>query len=379
MEQKNADNLLQAEVFRWLRFPLIIGVVFIHSIGVPVDVEQINFVSPSGQDVYDIVRIAFSNVLARVCVPLFFFMSGYFFFAQLKPWNWQVYVGKLRKRARTIMVPYLLWITIGIGWHCLTLLAKCGNIESIVSFFSEFHYWHMYWDCYELDPVKLNWLGFEVYSSAPYHYALWFLRDLMIMMIIAPFFYLLFKYMNLWGLLLLLLNYISYIGAIVPELLPTPLLFFGAGAYFQMNNINAIQFFKPYEKIAYVGAFAFFILCVRFNSFYTYVGNMFFPFFVLLGCISVLCLATSVVKHNGCPLMSSLSESSFFIYLMHTIFVLPFIVSLSLKIGYSLGAFFLILGYLMSPFVAIALCLLVRRILLKFIPQLYLLLTGGRG
>ena len=65
MAQENPQYTL----FEWLRFPLIVGVVFIHCVGGPIDVESINFSHLSGTNWYDLIRIAFSNVLPRVCVP----------------------------------------------------------------------------------------------------------------------------------------------------------------------------------------------------------------------------------------------------------------------------------------------------------------------
>ena len=192
----NNDKLL-SDVFRWLRFPLIVGVVFIHCVGRPIDVTAIDFVHLTGKDCFDLLRITCSNVLPRVCVPMFFFMSGYLFFTKLEKWDWHVYIEKLKKRAKTILLPYLIWITIAISYQCAIILAKGGGIDSLTFFFAENGYWHMYWDCYELDPVKISWTGMEVHSTTPYHYALWYLRDLMIVMVLTPCFYWLFKYLRI--------------------------------------------------------------------------------------------------------------------------------------------------------------------------------------
>ena len=78
----------------------------------------------------------------------------------------------------------------------------------------------------------------EIHSTTPFHYALWYLRDLMIVMLLAPCFYWLFRHFKVWGFMLLIFNYVSNIGAMFPELQPTPVLFFGAGVYCRMNNIR---------------------------------------------------------------------------------------------------------------------------------------------
>ena len=44
-----------------------------------------------------------------VAVPVFFIISGYFFFYQTKAFGKEAYSKKLRKRIKTLLIPYLLW------------------------------------------------------------------------------------------------------------------------------------------------------------------------------------------------------------------------------------------------------------------------------
>ncbi len=371
------DKLI-SDIFRWLRFPLIVGVVFIHCFGTPIDVQTIDFTHLAGRDVYDLLRIALSNVLPRVCVPLFFFMSGYLFFTKLDTWNWGVYAGKLKKRARTVLAPYLLWITIAILYRCAVLLVKGDGWQSLVSFFSEYGYWHLYWNCFELDPVRLSWTGMEVHSTTPFHYALWYLRDLMVMMLLAPCFYWFFKHLKIWGLLLLMVNYVSNIAAFVPELLPTPLLFFGAGAYFKIYRIDAAHCFRPYRIVMYIATLLLAVLCVRYNSFLTYTGNLFFPFFVVFGSISAFCIAAYVVENRRFNIMQKLSGASFFVYLAHIVAFTPLTFFAVKKFIGPANALLMSIGYVATPFIIIAECLVVYALLRHFLPKVSQLLTGGR-
>ena len=49
---------LQYKVFDWLRFPLIVGVVFIHCFGKPFDFSAIDFGNLSGEDYYNLFRVS---------------------------------------------------------------------------------------------------------------------------------------------------------------------------------------------------------------------------------------------------------------------------------------------------------------------------------
>lgn len=371
-------ELLLYNIFRWLRFPLIVGVVFIHCMGTPVDVNNIDFYHLSSMNFYDLIRIAGSNVLPRVCVPLFFFISGYLFFTKLKIWNWKIYTNKLRKRFHSIFIPYIIWITLAILYQCAVLILKGNGWQTIHTFFAEHSYWHLYWNCFELDPVKVSWTGMNVYSSTPYHYALWYLRDLMLMMLLAPGIHWLFRKCGVWALLLLLVNYVSNIGAVIPELQPTPLLFFGSGAFCKMYDIDVINRLRKVEKLAFFTTLCLFIPCVRYNSFYTYIGNLFFPFFVITGSITVFCLAARMVQSNRWPIMNQLSEVSFFVYLVHTIALTPLTLATVKHIVGEENALYMIIGYLAAPVLIICESLMICYFMKCFLPRTYRLLTGNR-
>ena len=370
-------NSLLYKVISWIRFPLIVGVVMIHCMGSPVDVEAIDFHHLTGADIYDLLRILCSNVVTRVCVPLFFFISGYLFFTRLNSWRWQVYGEKLKKRVRTLLVPYLLWITIAV--ICILAVKVIKEGWGVVpGFLQEHGYWHLYWDCFQLDVDRKSWLGMVVRSTTPFNYALWYLRDLMTMVLLAPAFYVLFRYLQGWGLLLLAINYVSNIGAVVPELLPTPVLFFGAGAYCQIKGLDVCHTCLRYEGISYVLTLPLLVLCTRYNSFYTETGDLFFPFFVISGCVSVLCLSMRMVIRGRLQVMGRLAMYTFFVYLAHTVMIVPVSLRLLGVTGSQGNWLVMSMAYLVAPLVIIAVCIGLYEVLKRCCPQVLGWLTGGR-
>lgn len=88
MEMKNKQNYtdLQSRTIEWLRFPLVVAVVFIHSFGEPKEyvLPLQNISTFSGVDIYNLTRICFSHVLTHIAVPVFFVISGYLFFYNVK-------------------------------------------------------------------------------------------------------------------------------------------------------------------------------------------------------------------------------------------------------------------------------------------------------
>ena len=81
---------IDSKIISFVRFPMIVGIVMIHSGLIP-ESELVNFPA------YDyIVGRGIIDGLTRLCVPLFFMISGYLFFAQ-STFNRLVYFKKLKK------------------------------------------------------------------------------------------------------------------------------------------------------------------------------------------------------------------------------------------------------------------------------------------
>lgn len=93
----------------WLRFPLIILVVMIHAKLVGDHIGGSNSGMIIDNIVLSKIEFAISDVIASIAVPLFFAISGYLFLHGDNSFSRQIYINKLKKRAATILVPYIIW------------------------------------------------------------------------------------------------------------------------------------------------------------------------------------------------------------------------------------------------------------------------------
>lgn len=152
------ESQLIYKVFDWLRFPLIVGVVFIHSFGKPFDYEALDIYNLSGIDCYNLFRVSVSKVLTHVCVPTFYFISGYLFFKGLESWNSARYKEKLKRRVKTLLIPFLIWNTICIFLSLQSYFRHYG-MAGVLEFLSDNNYWHLYWDSRQWNLDRTNWLG----------------------------------------------------------------------------------------------------------------------------------------------------------------------------------------------------------------------------
>ena len=97
-----------SRVIQLLRFPLVVGVVYVHAFGGATPMPRPAHGSPLEFPPSALVMILVSQGVARVAVPLFFLIAGFLFFAGSE-WSVEVYLLKLRRRVKTLLVPYVLW------------------------------------------------------------------------------------------------------------------------------------------------------------------------------------------------------------------------------------------------------------------------------
>ena len=152
-----------------LRFPLIIMVVAIHLISDKLTLPQ--WGAPNWLYIY--VSEFLSHSLPRIAVPMFFFISGYYAFYK-KDWSQRsIWTVELKKRVKTLLIPYLLWNSI----YLVILLAKTqvglrlgfgASDPFYITSFTQLlsYYW---WDVIV--------------------YPLWYIRDLMVLCALGPILY----------------------------------------------------------------------------------------------------------------------------------------------------------------------------------------------
>ncbi|MDR2862792.1 MAG: acyltransferase, partial [Puniceicoccales bacterium] len=99
----------QSKLIDILRFPLMVAVLLTH-----IDFPYAGWEGSTAWFLYT----ALNRILGCVGVPLFFFISGYLFFRKTTATHptaasfpISLWLEKIRKRTRTLVVPYFLWIT----------------------------------------------------------------------------------------------------------------------------------------------------------------------------------------------------------------------------------------------------------------------------
>ena len=344
-----------SKVISALRFPLAVLVIACHS----------NFLGQT-QGLGTYMQLFFCEIVPHVAVPLFMLFSGMLFFRKGMPTS-EEYGRQLLKRVRTLLVPYLLWSTISF-----VVMACRGEVT-----FTFLHWLQGLWD-------TSLWTGrFAIdIPGYPVNMPLWFIRDLMVLVLLAyPIGLLLVKTRG-WALLLLAVwwfpGHEKFFGFGADSL-----FYFFAGAWISLKNVDILGWLRKVREPSYV--FAAVMLAV--DTVITFrlwdqtgeLGFRWIPFnvFVISMMAAVLNIASSLVDRGRDTGLRRLAGTTFFLYAAHWVF-LPSLQQALLRAlapVSAVGGIVLFWAFLAGY---IALLLSAWQLLRRFAPRVLSFMTGGR-
>lgn len=342
-----------------LRLPLMIGVLLIHAY----DPLNGGALSLQGHDgVADMVMYLISQILARVSVPIFFYFSGFFFFRQLGSAGVTVWTNLIRKRVRTLFVPFLLW-------NLLTLLAflaiyKFGHGGTHAGSVSE--------RVGSADLLGKAKLLFDN-NGSPISYQFWFIRDLMLCLVLSV----LTIPLNLrWFAVLTAVAGAAWLLELWPIAVPTaPSVFFFllGGLAYRATGSLALSRVPRWIVLLYAAGV---VLELIFGK---VVGNIMHNLVLLLGVGSAYWLAMLIGSH---PLLRQFfmahGGAAFFLFAAHEplmAMIKKVMFTLSLQ---SPSLLSILLAYMLPPVLVCIFLLAMWHLLSRFAGGVLAVMTGGR-
>ena len=301
--------------------------------------------------------------ICGIANPLFYYTSGYLFFFGVEKMN--DCFPKMKKRVRTLLVPYLLANTIAFLLYALLdgISRLSPSLYGIVNF-------HI-----------LDWLSLDIPTLickvywAPVAFQLWFVRDMMLFVLISPLVYFLLKWTSrrksttliLLGLLLCLYIFTS-----------KHVLWMAIGGAIVMSEVFDITDWKS-TKIKDVCMYtcSIIFLAIAFSNGFGFV-NWHYGY-AFLGVIAIWLLYDKIAqgrifcsKHQW---LATACGFTFFIYLVHEPILLIF---KKLPLLISSSELMLTVCFLFVPLVFIITTIFVGVALRKWMPKIYNAYTGGR-
>lgn len=364
-----SNEQIISQLISILRFPLMAGVVIIHG-GIVSSFVKAGVAK--GEEICLPITSFVENLLSHgilgMCVPLFYFFSGYLFFLKGE-WGWKTYCWKLKKRIRSLLFPYLLYT-------CLAILVF-GILQVLMpQMQSGTHV-----------PIK-DWCtgdfiynGFWRYGEEliPFVGPFWFLRNLMIIVVISPILYSYIKCFRHIGIILLGILYCLDIWSL-SVIAFLDLFFFAWGAYYSIFKKDFIAIQKSYLLYAWFSLPLFFIDAVTKTAEWNiYVHKI----SILLGVILIINLFSSLLIKRDLKANKLLISSTFFVYAIHEPYldqitkVLAMIVHLP-KIQILADCIALII-YIVYNILVIMMLVSLYWSIRRFSPKLASILSGGRN
>ena len=259
-------DVLTSKVIYFLRFPLIVAVVFIHC--------DLTVSNPELEErpLFFILMTIVLN-LVSVAVPLFFFISGLLFFKN-GLFTFSLYIRKIHSRIYTILLPYFLWNIIYFLLIAFIQLINSNFLfilhKRIADFCWQDYIW-LFWDI-----SKITHLSEDQHSCLVG--AFWFLQNLIVMFIFSPFIYYIIKFFRHFTLILLLILYFSKIIPNITGISIESIFWFSLGAYCSILNINFISLIK--NKKILIGLLFFTTIAIIIDNTYEYTIFTLFKYYI---------------------------------------------------------------------------------------------------
>ena len=325
-----------SKVISVTRFPIIIGPVMIHC--------------QTGFDVTP-YRLFWGEMVGRITVPLFFFISGYLFYLKFDG-SLNAYKSKMIKRVSSLIVPYILWNLLAFFFYWSIGIAE--GKDFLTSFWSvDYHSGH-----------------------SPADGPLWFLRTLILLLPLTPIIYIFYinKYLCIGSLFLYLLLFSN--SGIFKQGMTIGFACFNLGAFGALSNLGKLLEEK-YPQHGFINKLAlvfFIILCIldyklRLDN--EFVWGIVHWSVLTIGSVLVM-TSTSLLGERTTIILDYLGKASFFIFCLHEP-IIPYVRSVFLPLA-GCGD----LGYTLTVVTVVVICLAVFEIMKRFCPSVLKILNGGR-
>lgn len=358
------EENIQSRTISYLRFPLIVAVVLIHTRLDHVVINGRLLTEASCFPLFETCQHIVSSEIARIAVPLFYFISGYLFFCK-SAFSPSVYFQKLKKRIHTLLIPYLFW---NAAVFLLLYLAQLfipeltSGQNKLVADYCWSDWFNLFWSHRDGRPVC---------------YQFWFIRDLFVVMLFAPLLYQLISRFR-WGASALFgLLWVFNLWYAVPGLSVTAFFFFTLGASYSIGQRPFTLWFRQHRHTLLLTYLALLTL----NTLLWKTGQTHWFFLqnvgVGIGLGTVIGWTSHALAQHTLSVSTFLASASFFVFAYHGM-PMTLAIKLWVRLWPQLGELQLLLGFVLIPLLIVSLGLGLYALLRKYFPAFTALITGGR-
>ena len=352
-----------------LRFLLIVFVVFIHNNFTTKTIAEefektgvLTLFKPNAFSEW--TQLFISQGLAHCAVPLFFLFAA---FLQAKKND--SYSVLLKKRAKSLLLPYVIWITLYFLYphfakYILSIIRPqiLKHPDDIFTNWTFIDWIHKIFGYAKKDPNP-NFAG-----------QFWFIRDLLILTVLSPVFKAIIKKFPRGFFALICILFLIPVRVYFVK--TQALFFYITGLYWGMFDFDL---FAKADKISFVESIALFLI----SFFATYLffdkASTMYWIMVLSSCLLFLKISKLIINNDKAfSTAKYFSGFSFFLYAVHMPAMNETLKRIWLHFLPMTNPFFCLAEYFGVAILNIALGTFIGIALKKLCPRLFALLTGGR-
>ncbi len=366
-------NRFISQKFRFYSFVCIAALLFVHGYNlnetylVPFSIvkERLTFTT--------FFEYFMANGILRFRIPLLFIISGYIFAMQ----DYKPYTERVRKRFKTLMIPYFIWSAVGLAitflWQQFPVTAEAVRLSQLDQLGENMPYNEIGWG-----GVLFRWL------LVPISFQLWFIRSLFVYNLLYPVLkWIISKYPVVWFILTAFL-WISLANVLFVE--GMGLFFFSVGIW--LNKYNYPIDKKPEWFSSYICWLCFVGLSVI-RTFMAFEFESYHPVYMvamlILQAITVL-TGILAVWYSGDKVVRWCMNKKWFVWVTAFSFVifalhiplLAYTTRLVYMFAHNIQGYRLF-TYIFVPIAILLFCIAVGALLRRLVPGFYKLATGGRG
>lgn len=339
-----------------IRIVLAIFIVYIHAFNQTPANDNACIIWSNGY--FDFIRIFISQGITRVGVPMFALFAGYFFGGNV--FGLEFYKSKIKNRINSVLIPYVVWNI--IAFIFLFLYAYLTHKTTSIADYAE-HWGGLY-------GMFINW------GHTPIDGPLWFMRDLLITIVVSPILYYLLTRLKVFFLILL---YLVYLSGVLDSIMPiTILTFFSIGYYYKIFGLQ-VQGNSKYRKVVLpLSIISLAVSCIYYNinDYYYYIA---IKFFQISASYLILSLNTKkkIKKTFLGFVLTDLGPFSLFLYASHYIVTLPLVALVSERVCPKSDVCYTVC-FLLKPIIVTYITYIIYRGLKYAMPKFLSFLIGGR-
>ena len=355
-------DALTSRVVSFLRFPLIVAVIFIHC-----NLLVKNPELETKSIFYFLVYITMK--LVCIAVPLFFFISGFLFFKE-GYLDLNLYQKKLKSRVHTVLIPYLLWNIIYFAILGVMQLIKPDTLVILHKHIADFRWQDFLWIFWDISKIT----GLADDQRACLVGAFWFLQCLFVLFLLSPIIYYIIRYLRHFTLLIIGILYFTDFIPEMPGIQCNAIVYYMLGAYFSVVRIDFIAILKQISVQVYIVL----LIAAMLVSYWLNENDTIYNITDLFVQAAIFAITAYIIEAQRWKESKYLVSSVFFVFAVHRLFSAS-LMTVSTYLIPSIGNDFLLyLYYLLTIVLTIIASLAVYQLSKQFLPRITNVLNGRR-